>query len=185
MIFILIGLKGCGKTSLAKSVAPSLHLDYIDTDTLIEDEYNKAKETKYTFREIYELIGEDAFRDFEAEAFNRLEGTDNALISCGGSLPLNKKINLKKTFQEAKILYVYVQPDILKSRILQGGVPAFFDPEDIDGSFQKMWDERDLLYRSLCDDMFDNSPSGIESATGRFYNRLVSELMNKKIDFKH
>ncbi len=184
MIFFLIGLKGCGKTSLGKSVASSLKLRYIDTDALIEDEYNKQKETKYTFREIYKLIGEDAFRDFEAEAFRSLYGSDNTLVSCGGSLPLNEKISLKEGFQDAKIIYIYVRPEALKSRILQGGVPAFFDPEDIDGSFNKMWEERDGTYRTICDDIFDNSPVGLEHASSRFYNRLVSEMMNKKIDLK-
>ncbi|MBF0275095.1 MAG: shikimate kinase [Nitrospinae bacterium] len=185
MISFLIGLKGCGKSTLGKEVAKLLHKEYVDTDKLIEEIYFKEKHSRYSFREIYELEGAEKFMELEAEAYHQSIKLDKAIISCGGSLPLNKKIKFEAGKKNRKIIYIYVEKETLRERLRENGAPAFFDPNDFDGSFEKMWEERDAAYKQVCDYIFDNSVDGVEQAKGRFYNRTVSEIMNKEIAFEN
>lgn len=180
MNFILIGLKGSGKTILGKTVAKQLNKKFVDTDNMIEEEYGREKDSKYTFREIYNLEGEEYFRKLEAKVYQDLDKIENSIISSGGSLPRNPHVNFEANRDNLTVIYVYVSKEILKERLLeQKELPAFFDKDDFDGSFEKMWQERDSFYRKTCDFIFDNSNEGVDHAIAKFYNRLISGMMNQ------
>ena len=53
---ILIGFMGCGKSTVGKKLAGSLHYEFMDTDTVIEETYGKK------ISRIFEEDGEEAFR---------------------------------------------------------------------------------------------------------------------------
>jgi len=56
---ILVGLPGCGKTTLGKLLAKRLNLSFIDCDEVIEETEKKA------ISKIFEEFGEDTFRGIE------------------------------------------------------------------------------------------------------------------------
>jgi len=64
-VVILIGYRGCGKTSVGRRVAELLGWEFIDTDEALE------RETGHSIREIFETRGEVAFRKLEAELLAR------------------------------------------------------------------------------------------------------------------
>ena len=44
--------------------------------------------------------------------------------------------------------------------ILKHGVPAFLDPDDIEGSFHEVYERRDAMYRKVADLIIDLGPYG-------------------------
>lgn len=79
---ILIGMMGCGKTTVGKLLAARLGLEPADTDALIEDRAQCA------IRDIFRDYGEERFRDWEYIVSRELGGKSGLVISCGGGLPL-------------------------------------------------------------------------------------------------
>ncbi len=86
MNIILIGFMGTGKSSVAPLVADKLNMEYIEMDKLIEKKAGKSIER------IFRDGGEIAFREFEVAVARDLRNINNAVVSCGGGVVMNKII---------------------------------------------------------------------------------------------
>jgi shikimate kinase len=75
---VLVGLMGCGKSSIGKRLAARLSLPFIDADEEIERVAQKS------ISEIFEDHGEDFFRDREAKVIARLLGGGPQVLATGG-----------------------------------------------------------------------------------------------------
>ena len=75
---VLVGMMGCGKTSMGKLVAQELKFDFIDTDFEIEKKFNLS------IKEIFDNYGEEYFRKIEFDIFKLFKNRDDILISSGG-----------------------------------------------------------------------------------------------------
>ena len=78
---VLIGMMGCGKSTVGALLAKRLGVELIDTDALIEA--REGRTIPWIFRE----RGEDYFRACEERVAGELAGTSGLVISCGGGLP--------------------------------------------------------------------------------------------------
>lgn len=85
----LIGHMGSGKSVLGKKIARELDLEHIDTDQKIIEFENK------TINKIFELKGENYFRELEAQIILKLLEKKNIIISLGGGSITNKQIRNK------------------------------------------------------------------------------------------
>lgn len=79
---ILIGMMGCGKTTVGGLLSRRLGLELADTDALIEEEAQSA------IRDIFRDYGEERFRDWEQTVSRELGRKTGLVIACGGGLPL-------------------------------------------------------------------------------------------------
>ncbi len=79
---ILIGMMGCGKTTVAGLLSGLLGREQVDTDALIE-----AREGR-SIPDIFSRDGESCFRAMELEVCRELAGRGGLIVSCGGGLPL-------------------------------------------------------------------------------------------------
>ena len=79
---ILIGMMGCGKTTVGHLLAGRLKRTLVDTDQLIE-----AREG-LTVSEIFATEGEGYFRSLELGVAQALSLRSDLIIACGGGLPL-------------------------------------------------------------------------------------------------
>lgn len=88
MQIFLIGFMGCGKSVLGKQLSQELgkNFDFIDLDLLIE------KKNQMSISEIFQIKGEDKFRELEHNCLEDIPVTlnmsnKNAVISTGGGTP--------------------------------------------------------------------------------------------------
>ena len=79
---VLIGMMGCGKSTVGKLLAQRLGLAFVDTDRRVEEAAGCTVST------IFAQKGEACFRDWEARISQELAGQKGLVISCGGGLPL-------------------------------------------------------------------------------------------------
>lgn len=75
---VLVGLMGCGKSSIGKRLAARLSLPFIDADEEIERVAQKS------ITEIFADHGEEFFRDREAKVIARLLGSGPQVLATGG-----------------------------------------------------------------------------------------------------
>jgi shikimate kinase len=75
---VLVGLMGCGKTSVGRKLAQRLWLPFVDADEEIERAANKS------IPEIFEEHGEPYFRDGERRVIARLLRSGPQVLATGG-----------------------------------------------------------------------------------------------------
>ena len=78
---ILIGMMGCGKSTVGKLLARRLGRELADTDALIEKRQSRS------IPELFAREGEAYFRALELELCRELSGRRGLVIACGGGLP--------------------------------------------------------------------------------------------------
>jgi len=81
MIFFLIGLPGCGKSTLGKKFAYVMDIPFYDLDHLIE----AGEGAKIT--DLFSLHGEPKFRELEQQYLNKVKTLNKAVIATGGGTP--------------------------------------------------------------------------------------------------
>lgn len=80
---VLIGMPGCGKTTIGKSVANETDKNFIDTDDEI------IKKAGMSIPEIFEKYGEKKFREIESEVIKEVAALQSSVIATGGGAVLN------------------------------------------------------------------------------------------------
>ncbi|MBS9782245.1 MAG: shikimate kinase [Arcobacter sp.] len=98
---ILIGFMGVGKGTIARELSKTMDKFCIDTDDLIESYENKK------IKKIFELYGEEYFRDLEKKTALWLEkNVSESIISTGGGFyrqenlkSIGKVVYLKSSFE--------------------------------------------------------------------------------------
>ncbi len=148
MNLVLFGFKSCGKTTIGRALAKHLGRPFYDTDHLIEKLYYSQAGKNLSYQKIYRAVGEEAFRVLESEALEQLKETDHSIIALGGGLILNPA-NAALLAKMGKLVYLKLNKDTLEERILGRELPAYLDPLDPKGSFEKMYAERKAKYEKI------------------------------------
>jgi len=105
---VLIGLTGCGKSTVGKGLSRRLHLPFVDMDAYIEETEGKP------IRQIFADSGEAYFRELETKAAKALSERGGAIIATGGGAILNPE-NMAYLKQNGIILFLDRSPkEILK-----------------------------------------------------------------------
>ncbi len=79
---VLIGMMGCGKTTVGGLLARRLGRPLADTDVLIERRQGRS------IPDIFAQDGEERFRALELELGRELGRRSGLVVACGGGLPL-------------------------------------------------------------------------------------------------
>ncbi|MGN1051093.1 MAG: shikimate kinase, partial [Acutalibacteraceae bacterium] len=106
---ILIGMPGCGKSTVGVILAKELGFDFLDTDILI------CKESDTTLQEIIDTKGVPSLLLLEGKIGENLS-VNKTVIATGGSMVFSEKAmeNLKK---DSLCVYIDVPLEELKRRV--------------------------------------------------------------------
>ena len=117
---VLIGMPGCGKTTIGKILSTQLNLKFYDMDEYIQETSGK------TIAELFEK-GEDNFRDLETQACRDLIKKNNVIISTGGGVVKRKenvdilKENSTIIFLDRPVEKIIGDVDVSKRPLLKDG----------------------------------------------------------------
>lgn len=78
MNIVLIGMPGCGKSTVGVVLAKALGMDFVDSDLLIQ------RSQGMRLHQIIEQVGDDGFRQIENRVNTEIQ-VDNCVIATGGS----------------------------------------------------------------------------------------------------
>ena len=109
MNIVLIGMPGCGKTTLGVILAKMLGMDFLDSDVFIQNN------EKRKLQDIINTDGNERFLEIEKDNILKID-VDNTVIATGGSVVLKEEAenHLK---QNGKFVFIDVPYRILKKRI--------------------------------------------------------------------
>ncbi|GAB4185331.1 MAG: hypothetical protein Tsb0015_02190 [Simkaniaceae bacterium] len=177
MNIILFGFKKCGKSTYGKKLAEALKLSFIDTDQVLESLFEVEFNLKLPCREIFQKVGERRFRLLEREAVLSLQEVHNSVIAVGGGSMLDPLI---VTFldQIGTLVYLKLNKETVKKRLLSEPLPAYIDPNNPEESFEEHYEKRK--------ERFDRIPAKILDLEGKDDKEVLNSLKEiyKKIGEK-
>ncbi len=157
MNLILFGFKSSGKSYYGKLLASHLNCPFIDTDQLIEQEFNEQTGLGFSCYMINKTYGNDYFRSLEKKIIQQLSPAQNSIISLGGGTILSRRSQniLKKM---GLLIFLDTPKKILFTRLLKAkNFPSFLDSDNRETSFLEHFEQRYPLYNSLFDYKIDIS----------------------------
>lgn len=173
MNIVLTGFKSCGKSTIGRTLAKHLSMDFVDSDTLLEQCHADNKQEHLPCREIYRQYGKSYFRNLEKQVIARLGLLDNHVVAVGGGTFVNNPIT-PEILENSRVFYLEVNPAILAARIQAGGVPTFFTGGNFDREFQKLLCQREPIYRDIADYTINVSNLDVQSAVAQIVKQLSS-----------
>ncbi len=159
---ILIGMPGCGKSTVGVILAKTLGIGFVDTDLIIQ------QREKRLLQEIIDNDGIDFFLDCEADAVKTLD-CDGCVIATGGSVVFREE-SINHLKKNGKIFFLNVSLDEIKKRldnINTRGVAAE-KTQTIDDIFN----QRYPLYIKYADYVLDLNNSNVEETV-----EIISNLL--------
>lgn len=96
---VLIGMPGCGKSTIGKQAAQELKKEFIDSDDEI------VKRAGISIPQIFEKYGEAEFRKIESEVIAELSLKQNCVIATGGGAVLNNR-NVELLKENGKLIFI-------------------------------------------------------------------------------
>ena len=157
---VLIGMPGCGKTTVGKALAKTLQREVVDVDALIVEREGRP------IPEIFANDGEEFFRRCETEATKIAGMKTGVIISCGGGLP-TRETNHFPMLQNGRIYYL----DRSLERLATDGRPLSQQNRLVD-----MYEKRHPIYQNLCHRQIqvveNNLQKMIDEITEDFYENI-------------
>ena len=138
----LIGMQGCGKSSLGKRVARETGLSFMDTDAMV------AASAGCTVNEFFEKYGEETFRRAETGALSLLTRERPMIISTGGGTIMNP-VNRHIMRAWGAIVLIDRPLEEILSDIKLDRRPTLRDGGLAE--VERVYNERIGIYRSLAD----------------------------------
>ncbi len=156
---VLIGMPGCGKSTLAKILSKKSGRAFFDVDAEVVSRAGKS------IPEIFESEGENAFRDLESEVTKELCKKSGVIIACGGGTVLREE-NRAALKQNGSIVYIKRETD----KLARGGRPL----SAADGALEKMYKERAPIYKALADIIIEPCDS-VGAAAAAIFSKIFGE----------
>ena len=145
---VLIGMAGCGKSTIGAKLADMLKKDFFDTDEMIVNAENKP------ISQIFETEGEKHFRTCENIAVNLAGKNKNSIIATGGGV-VTRWENYMPLKQNGII--VFINRDV-------NNLPTDGRPLSKLYGVKKLYEERLPLYRQFADIEVDGNETVEEVA---------------------
>ena len=147
---ILEGFMGSGKTTVSELLSEKLDLELIDTDEAISEAEGCS------ISEIFDVQGEQAFRDMETELIKMLvdEHVRETVISLGGGLPVRSE-NRELVKKCGKVVYLRTSPEEVYNRIKDDTSRPLLRGDDPLSKIKKMQEDRGGFYEEAADIIID------------------------------
>lgn len=139
---ILIGLMGCGKTTIGKELHRETNLPFTDTDLLIEHQEGMS------IPQIFNARGEAHFRDLETSLLRQMQdsGRQDSIISTGGGITLRQE-NREILKHLGFVVWLHTDVDTLYQRISRCTNRPLLQAPDPRGTLARLMKERHVFYR--------------------------------------
>lgn len=136
---VLVGLMGCGKSSIGKRLAGRLGLPFIDADEEIERVAQKS------ISEIFADHGEAFFRDRESKVITRLLANGPQVLATGGGAFITAETRSK--IGEAGIsIWLRAELPILMRRVAKRDTRPLLKSADPEGVMRSLMAQRYPVY---------------------------------------
>ncbi len=136
---VLVGLMGAGKTTVGRRLATTLDIPFIDSDQEIMDAAGCS------ISDIFELYGEEVFRDLEKRVMLRLLSGTPCILATGGGAFMNPSI--REAIQEKALsVWLKAEVEVLLERVSRRDSRPLLKSGDKKQILERLMEERYPIY---------------------------------------
>ncbi len=151
----LVGMMGAGKTTVARLLAGRLNRIFIDSDLELETRCGVKVPV------IFEIEGEDGFRNREAAILDELTSRRGVILATGGGAVLREE-NRQRLAARGVVIYLRAQPHDLYMRTRHDKNRPLLATPDPQKRLEELFGQRDPLYREVADLVIDTGRQGVQ-----------------------
>ena len=166
MIFVLVGMPGSGKSTIARALSRRLQLALADSDQAIEQRLG------CTIRSYFDSHGEAAFRDVEEAVIDELTRRGASLVLATGGGAVLRPINRQRLRERGTVIYLRSSPEQLFKRLRHDTKRPLLQVADPLKRLRALYDERDPLYRECAHFVVDTHGSSLPMLVNRIMMQL-------------
>ena len=168
MNIVLIGMPGCGKSTISSIIIRNLNIEIVDLDEHIVKREGKTIEELFT-------IGEPYFRKAETEALKDLSQRDGILVATGGgAVILDENIDIMRS--TGKVIFIDASPSFIMDKSSLSGRPLLKDKNKL----YELYNNRISQYRKSADYTVLND--GILSKVCKRTEEVIRQIIKKNIN---
>ncbi len=169
---ILVGLMGAGKSTIGRSLAKRLNKEFFDSDRVIEER------TGVDIATIFEIEGEQGFRDREVQVIEELCQMENIVLATGGGGVLREE-NRKNMKKFGHVVYLCTTAELLYSRIRYDKSRPLMQTENPLDTLKTLLQGRELFYREVSDLIITTGKQKANVIVRRIEEALSKDANNK------
>ena len=143
MRLIIIGSMASGKSTVGRKLSKKLGLDFFDIDNEIE----KKAGAKISW--IFDVEGEEKFRDREHEAFSSLTTNESCVISTGGGIVLREEN--RELLNKGTVIYLEISIQTQLERTINDQDRPLLYGVDKEKTLRKIAEIRNPIYETCSD----------------------------------
>lgn len=107
---VLIGFMGAGKSTISEFLKTAFAMEVIEMDQII------AEREGMSISDIFEVYGEQYFRDLETNLLIEMQSRTNVVISCGGGTPM-RECNVVEMKKNGRVVLLTAKPETILDRV--------------------------------------------------------------------
>jgi shikimate kinase len=162
----LVGMPGCGKSTVGRHLARQLGLHFVDADQSIENRIGMP------IRAFFEQQGEAAFRDIEQDVIDELtQAEQGQLLATGGGAVLRPS-NRDALHSRTHVFYLRATPEELHRRLRHDTHRPLLQVQDPLQRLRELYRERDPLYRRTAHFVVESARPSVPSLIGMVLMQL-------------
>jgi shikimate kinase len=163
----LVGPMGSGKSTIGRQLAKALKRPFFDSDKEIE------KRTGVTISWIFEMEGEEGFRQREQQIIAELTAKQNIVLATGGGAIL-KEDNRKLLKSRGSVVYLSSSVEQLYRRTSKDKSRPLLQTDDPKKQIAILLAKRDPLYKSVADVVIRTAKQSIQKTVSHVIKKLES-----------
>jgi len=161
----LVGMPGCGKSTVGRHLARQLGLRFVDSDSEIEHRIGMP------IRDYFAAHGEAAFREVEAEVIAQLAEQGGIVLATGGGAVLRPS-NRDALHAHMHVFYLRATPEDLHRRLRNDTHRPLLQVADPLRKLRELYRERDPLYRRTAHFVVESVRPSVPALTGMVLMQL-------------
>lgn len=161
----LVGMPGCGKSTVGRHLARQLNWRHVDSDAEIERQIGGS------IRSFFEQHGEAAFREIEQQVLERLSLERGSVISTGGGAVL-REANRQALSANAQVVYLRSTPEELYRRLRHDTQRPLLQVRDPLRRLRELFQERDPLYQQAARYVIDTGRPSVPTLVNMILMQL-------------
>jgi len=161
----LIGPMGAGKSTIGKRLAHIIGAKFLDSDKEIE------QHTGASIPLIFELEGEEGFRQRESQMIDTLTQQKPIVLATGGGSVLNEQ-NRQHLKARGKVVYLYTTVAQQLQRTHRDQNRPLLQTENPEKKLTELFNVRDPIYREMADFIINTDGRSIHSVSTEITNNL-------------
>ncbi len=160
---VLIGMPGCGKTTVGREIAKLSGRPFVDIDEYITNREKRSPS------EIIRSDGENTFREIETDAMRDVLRVGGQVVATGGGA-VERSENMYSMRQNGTVYWLKTPLELLKTDdrpLSSGGIEKV----------KQLWERRKGMYESMSDCAVDTDATG-ELAAAEIWRKFNEDTCN-------